>query len=176
MRGNIVGLLTAALMGVCGVASANILYNVNLSGGGETVTGTITTDGDSGFLTAADFVSWSLAASGVVTINDAAPPGVAACDGSGCGIFATPMTLEFTGLPPEALLLEDSASHLVQITPIGVGVPCPGTVCVDAFIPAASPYLVGSVPEPPTALLLGIGLACLGLACTRARRRQSGLV
>jgi hypothetical protein len=40
MRGNIVGLLAAALMGVCGVASANIVYNVLISDGVETVMGT----------------------------------------------------------------------------------------------------------------------------------------
>jgi hypothetical protein len=39
-------------------------------------------------------------------------------------------------------------------------------------------YIVGriNVPEPPTAILLGIGLACLGLACPRARGRQSAAV
>ena len=63
MRGNISRLLAMVLICVCGVASANIIYNVNLSGGGETLKGTITTDGDTGVpLTPADFISWSLLA------------------------------------------------------------------------------------------------------------------
>jgi hypothetical protein len=45
MPGNMVGLLAAVLMCVCGIARADIVYDINISDAVETVTGTITTDG-----------------------------------------------------------------------------------------------------------------------------------
>lgn len=188
MRENIVGLLAAALMAVCGVASANIIYNVDISGAGETITGTITTDGASGLLMAADFVSWSLAVTGPGSFIDNSLeipnyPQTAVCAVAGCGVTAGGgeggvagfLFLLFTGTPPQALMLEthyDVAvdfyyDHIViplQVIPPPIPYPL-------VLLPEVTPYLVGSAPEPPSAILLGIGLACLGLACTRARRR-----
>jgi hypothetical protein len=140
MRGNIVGLLAAALMGVCGVASANIIYNVDVTDGLETATGPITTDGHS----AADIVSGSLAGTGSVSITDIGPPAAPFCNALGCGL-SVPGGPVFGG----GRLIRESPPHFVS---------------------------EASVPEPPTAILLGIGLACLGLACTRARGRQSAAV
>ena len=175
MRANIVGLLAAALMGVCGGASANIVYNVNISDGVETLMGTITTDGQSGLLLASDFVSWSLSASGHVNFVANGPPIAIECDPLGCGVAALGGDLDFVGSSLQGLLLFD----LTQTTGV---VFSRGVISFDHpeayFLSLAPSYTVGraSVPEPQTAILLGIGLACLGLACKRARRRQSAAV
>jgi len=123
MRGNFVGLLAAALMAVCGVASANIAYNADAKDGFGTATWTITADAHS----AADRVS-SLA-------KDATP----FCNELGCGL-SVPGGPVFGG----GRVIHESPPNLAR----------------------------ANVPEPPTAILLAIGLACLGLARTRARARQ----
>src|SRR6185437_15282498 len=98
MREKLVGLLAAALMCVCGVASANITYTVVLSGNGETVTGTITTDGASGQLSAANVLSWSLSGSGDLTFSfDKSLPSSSVACGVGCGLDANGSELEFVG-------------------------------------------------------------------------------
>jgi len=177
MRRSIAGVLSLAVMCVCGVASADIVYNVDITDGVETVTGTITTDGASGALTAADFLSWSLSASGTVTLSDVGPPVDAICIQADCGIDVVGGTMEFTGNSNNAGLLLIQAVPQIAVVGFfynGLSVFNPG----NAEILVTAPYVIGtvsSVPEPPTAILLGIGLACLGLACTRAQRRWSSL-
>jgi hypothetical protein len=177
MRGNIVGLLAAALMAVCGVASANIIYNVDISGGGEEVKGTITTDGASGPLVAADFVSWSLTASGGINFVDGGPPPGANCGGLGCGVAVVGGEIAYTGGVSTFVAFGDIAGTSIDFGDASVDVHGlgPGDV---VHIQMFSPYAIGSasVPEPPTAILLGIGLACLGLAYKRAPGRQSAAV
>src|SRR5271155_4209808 len=66
MRGKIIGLLAVALMSLYGVASANIVYNIDITdflGGPNSVTGTITTDGDTGTLAVGDITAWTLTSS-----------------------------------------------------------------------------------------------------------------
>jgi hypothetical protein len=50
MRPNLFGSLAFALMCVCGLARSSIVYNVNITDGTETISGTITTDGTIGAL------------------------------------------------------------------------------------------------------------------------------
>jgi hypothetical protein len=177
MRGNIVGLLAAALMGVCGVATANIIYNVDISGGGETMTGTITTDGAPGTLSLFDFVSWSLSASGPVSFS-VFPSSFFACEPAGCGIDVVGSSLLFDG---------SSTNGLVLDTPGPATLPFVEFLSFEIFVSAGAhshifflttPYTVGhaSAPEPPSAILLGIGLACLVFARKRSRGRQSTAV
>src|ERR1700720_4677145 len=95
MRKNIVGLLAVVLIGLCGVAAATpIVYGVNISDGTETVTGTITTDGNLGTLVAADITAWSFTAIGPVTfsINSTLLGALIRC-GASCGLMATPTSL-----------------------------------------------------------------------------------
>jgi hypothetical protein len=183
MRGNIVGLLAAALMGVCGVASANIIYNVDISGGGETVTGTITTNGTLGVLTDANIVAWNLTATGQVDLS-VVSPGNEACESSafgGCGVTAEPDgILSDTGVVGAFLAFYGGDffdSPAIVFFPSGVDVfPVTGQA---AIISEHVPYAIGtapSVPEPPTAILLAIGLVGLASVYMRARGRQSAAV
>lgn len=186
MRGTFVGLLAAALMTLCGVASANIIYNIDISGGGETVMGTITTDGTLGALTVASIAAWNLNAAGPIVLT-VASPGNFLCQTSpdgGCGVTAeadgtlvqtgggTGAFIAFyggvLGDPPLIAFFTTDAEVLLTADPP-----------IVALIPTGQGTVLGtaaSAPEPPTAILLGLGLACLGLACTRARRRRSAAV
>jgi hypothetical protein len=185
MRENLVGLLAAALMAVCGVASANIIYSVDLSGGGETVKGTITTNGTLGALTSLNIVAWNLSATGLVDLS-VVSPGSEACQspaGGGCGVTAeadgtlvetgagiAPFLAFYVGAPPSAPVISFEGSAIYVI--LAYGAP-------DGQIDVGRLAVLGtaaSAPEPPTAILLAIGLVGLGSVYMRARGRQRAAV
>ena len=118
MRLNAAGLLTAALICVCGVASANIIYNVNITDGTETVSGTITTDGSTGTLAPADITAWDLTATGPVAFSiNSAPPGALFCVPGDCGLQATLSSLTYDFSDPLAGLVFSSAGRDILLSP-----------------------------------------------------------
>jgi hypothetical protein len=93
MRVIIVGLVTVALMCVCGVARPSIIYNVNFAIGADTVSGTITTNGTlSPLIEASDIIAWDLTAIGPVEFGPHSESGAGVgvtCSAAGdCSIFA----------------------------------------------------------------------------------------
>ena len=184
MRGNIVRLLAAALMAVCGVASANIIYDVDLSGGGETLKGTITTNGTLGALTVADIVAWSLSAAGTVALS-VVSPGNDLCQVAafgGCGVTAeADGTLVETGAGTAAYMAFYGGA--LQTPPAIAFFPDSAPITLDGRtsteIPTGQGTVLGtssSVPEPPTAILLVVGLVGLVSVYMRARGRQRAAV
>jgi len=179
MYANIARLLAVALMCAWNVASANVIYNVNITDGVETVAGTITTNGASGLLTAADFVSWSLTASGPISFVDSGPPQPVFCEPPtfACGISAIGNQLVYNGANPAATFLYDGAVDEIAFASFDVFVAVDGGGGPYHIIFVTAPYVVGqagqaSAPEAPTPTLLGIGMVCLILAGKRARGRQ----
>jgi hypothetical protein len=169
---------------VCGAASANIIYNVDLSGGGETVTGTITTNGTLGALTAASIVAWNLSAAGPAVLT-VASPGNQACQGpasGGCGVPAeADGTLVETGAGTAAFMsLYGGALFTIPgISFFQDSVAVTDNPALRPKIPIGQGTVLGtsaSAPEPPTAILPAIGLVGLGSVYMRARGRQRAAV
>ncbi len=182
MKSKILGLISVVLLGVCGVASASIIYNVDITDGTETVSGTITTDGVIGALDLSDVIAWDLIAGGPVSFHtessDPTQDSFANCGATSvCGITATSDALVHTSLGRLGLGYNitpgTTADGLNTIIFQGNGVLVsefrftPGEV--DYFIPLPVPYLIGKVPEPGTVTLLGLALAGLGFARRRKR-------
>jgi hypothetical protein len=192
MRRNIVGLLAVALMCVCGVAAATpIVYNVYISDGTETVSGTITTDGTIGVLAAGDITAWHLAAVGPQTFGPATGAGVECLPDflGGCGLGATSSTLFSIGDPfctfPPCLPLGQVSFlgpggtsigfSVLGIDVVGIEAGTCGPGCNGGY-PLQGLGPIGATPEPGTFSLLGLALAGLGFARKRSRGRQSTAV
>ena len=186
MRKNIVGLLAAALLFACGVAAATpIVYNVNISDGIETVTGTITTDGTIGPLVAGDISAWTFSASGPVNFLVSSTLFGALLDcGLSCGLSATAssLTYDFSSATAHSLfatVISDDVTGIAFLTGgVSVCLHCP--MLPFRFMPFQGLQTIGtatvSVPEPATVTLLGLALACLGFARKRSRGQQSTAV
>ena len=186
MGGNIVALVAAALIFECGVASASpMVYNVNIGGIGEAVSGTITTDGNTGAIDVlfgpVHITAWEFTASGFLplSLTSTAPGAKVNCAGVGCGLTAVTaeiFTFYFSGneavtfgnLIGGSISFDRAHGAIVQVSPPLEQVFIAGPFTFPAAlasIPEPAP-----IPEPSTFTLLGIALAGLGFA----RRRPLG--
>jgi PEP-CTERM motif len=171
MRGKVVGLLAAALMGVCGVARPSIVYTVNISDGIEMVSGTITTDGLIGTPNASDITGWNLTAAGPAAFaeNSSIPGAILLCS-FGCGLTATATTLayDFSSQIAGTAFFDCAGNCSIQFDTGEVDVFKAST---GHFISESGNTIIAraAAPEPGTFTLLGLGLAGLGFARKRSR-------
>jgi hypothetical protein len=183
VRGALLGaaILGSALFGAQS-ASADIVYLVNEAIGAGSVVGTITTDGNTGVLSASDFLAWNLTLNGTsasFTITSSDPTAIIELVGS--EVFATPteITFDFSGSDDDGHLLFQDGFHS------GMHYWCSGATSSTTCFPGktVAPIMIGdgtsinvpasgvqTMPEPSTWILMGLGFGALALAAARKAR------
>jgi hypothetical protein len=179
--------LGAALLLGAGEASANIVYAVDQTIGAGSVVGSVTTDGNTGPLSASDFLSWNLQLNGAgasFTITNLDSGAAVYEQGSDVNATATAITFDFSAADNGFLVFQDglfggnhywcnaaSASACFQGKTV-----TPGSVLDGTAIHVAETgvqIIAGSaatVPEPASWTLMLIGFGGLGYAGFRQRR------
>jgi len=181
-------LLAFALLTVLirpGSASANITYVIDVTAGGGSVTGTVTTDGTTGVLGAGDFLAWNLTLNGTGASTTISSADLAhAVYVQGADVTATPSALYFnySGVDDGILLFQDNLfsgnTYWCNATSNGTcdqGVSiAPQSFSDPSFVnvAAAGTQVIGVAPGPVPGTGLA-GLAALALAGLYARTRRA---
>jgi hypothetical protein len=194
------GLFTALLiLGAAGASFANVIYNVDLSIGTGTVTGTITTDGATGPLALTDLKDWNLTITdGVTSVSLTGPSsGSNSSDfinGSPLSANATNILFDFSGSAVDNayFFFEKGTSPNVDFVCFGPGgggafqgVCASGqngnveafeinsgdnqSVLLSGTLPIAT-VAPAAVPEPSSLILLFVGVSVLLLMRVRSQK------
>jgi MYXO-CTERM domain-containing protein len=173
----------------------DITYNIDLTVGSGSIIGTITTNGDTGVLTAADLVGWSLA------VNDGTPlltlqgpttgnNSDAVIVGSDLSATSTQLLFDFSGSEGSFLIGANSGSSYFCATSYEScsGGDVPPDITLNDLLTGTYTYesesgdvaLGTAVPtvaaaEPPSWSLLLAGLGLLGMIEVMRRRKALGL-
>lgn len=170
-------------------AFALVTYNVNLAGNGETLTGTITTNGASGLLQASDITGFNLSAAGTISLDVSFSSGMYLCpfaggcelQGVGNQIVATTQGLstqsEIDFEPNPGFIngdiirfVSDPATGVTQAIVVSAS-GSPLAMITDA---GDTSLVVGTavaaVPEPQTYALVLSGLGLVGFVARRHKK------
>ena len=185
-----IGVLAVSTVSLNSPALASVTYDVNLTGGGVTFSGTITTDGASGFLLASDITSFHLITSGLVSLAlDSTTTGFI-CPLTGCELqsvgsqlIAGPQGLtaqseiDFGRTTSGPLTNKNTIRFVSDPTTPSTQAIAFGSTGIPYMIDnvnGTTPIIVGNtisaVPLPSSFWLLGSGV--LGLISTARRKRS----
>jgi hypothetical protein len=167
MNFKLIGLASALAVALISPASADIVYGVDYFVGQSFLTGTITTDGHTGTLTAADITSFDLLASvqGNSTEFTSSNSTV-----TGNGLTATLTQLSF----------DFGAGDTFKISDLGVGqFVLSNHAELDVGTAGAGErnsstiLAVAAVPEPSTWAMMILGFACVGFMAYRRKGQEA---
>jgi hypothetical protein len=190
--------VAALLLAASAAEAAPIRYDFNLSGGGATLTGQVTTDGSLGVITGSNLTDWAFNLAGPFTLAISSAAGNFLQEFAGLPVFEATATELFvmahspTGGDNQQLFFRPAAATscgapVLSFNRLGgaggfssVGFasdPCVGgsifgeiTRTGGALLVATAQPLVSGVPEPASVALALLALSAAGVA-TRARRR-----
>jgi PEP-CTERM motif len=174
--------LAAMLLGTGVCAASPITYNVNLTVGGGSVTGTVQTDGTTGPIGQTNITAWNLNLNGLgASYNITDANSVVLIAGGDVSATTTDLRFDFSGSAGDFLLFQQglfSGTHyFCAATTLGTcfqGVSVtPQSYLDPSFqnVALAGSQIIGTVapiPEPASLALFGAGLLGLGLL----RRRK----
>jgi hypothetical protein len=177
--------LAAMLLGAGVCAASPITYNVNVTVGGGSVTGTVQTDGTIGTIGSANITAWNLNLNGLgASYNITDANSVVLITGGDVSATATDLLFNFSGSAGDFLLFQQglfSGTHYYcAATTLGTcfqgASVTPQSYLDPSFQNAAltGSQIIGTVapiPEPASLALFGAGL--LGLGLMRRRRRAA---
>lgn len=171
-------------------ASANIVYTVDQTIGAGSVTGTITTDGASGVLSASDIVAWDLMLNGVGASYNLASTDANANKyvvGNDLTASSTDIYFNFSGTSGDQFLLQDGpeVGNTYWCNSVGYSSCVPGKSDVPVYYSDASSQfdqtasgnqiIASVVPEPAAWAMLLAGFAALGFIGLRGARKREAV-
>jgi hypothetical protein len=159
----LIGLTSALAIALVSPASANIVYSVDYTVGTSVLTGTITTDGNLGAITAADITGFDLS----TTLGASAEFTPANSTVTGNGLTATLTQLSFSFAAGNDFKISQPGA-LFELTPTHAELDVGGSGTGSR---AASTIVASAVPEPSTWAMMILGFVGIGFMAYRRKSR-----
>ncbi|HWF00904.1 MAG TPA: PEP-CTERM sorting domain-containing protein [Caulobacteraceae bacterium] len=179
-RWTIGGALLAAALTAAGGAGADTTYQVNRTISSDTLTGSITTDGNSGALSGSDVLSWDVLLAGPSTLVELTPANSAVTvNGQLFQASGNKLLFDFLGPPGWFLDFQQTSGDAFYCADDN-SAPCPdgetiapssGTAAT--FQPGSSQVIGVEAPEPSSWALMILAFGLLGGVLRATRRSRS---
>ena len=183
--------ITLATLGVSGAYASNIVYRVDQIISPGSVTGTITTDGATGILSAADIVSFNLTLNDGSSMANLSPPAMVLVNKDACCTAGTPggidltasltsLMFNYSGTDSGDFVIANSAGELCYTAtsncwgPTGVGLFSVDGDGKSVYIAQSGNQIIATaIPEPAIWAMMLAGFFGLGAVLRGDRHRRT---